>query len=268
MPKADPESDLLIAALRARGVAVDLRPWGEGVDWSAVPLVVVRTPWDYTMRRAEFLAWVHATADVTRLVNPAKVIDWNSHKGYLLDLAAAGVPVVDTVLVRQAATQSTMDDALRRYPGEVVVKPAVSAGARRTVRAPAGSRQAGEHLAELVATGDALVQPMREEVLTEGEVSLVYFAGEFSHAVRKVPAPGDYRVHEYHGGRVLPHEPTGAQLAVGAAALAAAPGDTTYARVDLVRLADPAVMELELIEPELFLRHADAAARYAEVLTR
>jgi hypothetical protein len=104
----------------------------------------------------------------------------------------------------------------------------------------------------------------------------VYFAGEFSHAVRKVPAAGDYRVHEYHGGRVLPHEPTRAQFAVADAALAAAPGATTYARVDLVRLADPAVMELELIEPELFLRHASgwaggstgAAARYAKVLTR
>jgi glutathione synthase/RimK-type ligase-like ATP-grasp enzyme len=109
------------------------------------------------------------------------------------------------------------------------------------------------------------VQPFAESILSRGESSLVFFGGTFSHAVRKVPASGEYRIHEHHGGSVLPHTPSPAELAAADAALAAAPAATSYARVDLVELPDgPAVMELELVEPELFLFHDPTApARYA-----
>jgi hypothetical protein len=111
------------------------------------------------------------------------------------------------------------------------------------------------------------VQPLEPSVLTEGELSLIYFGGEYSHAVRKIPATGDFRVQERHGGDVVGHTPTAIQRDVAAAALAVAPCPTTYARVDLVRLDDPAVMELEIIEPELFLGRDPAAAdRFAALL--
>ena len=130
---------------------------------------------------------------------------------------------------------------------------------------PPSSLEAAAHLAELAAAGDVLVQPLATAVLRDGESSLIYFGGEFSHAIRKVPADGDYRVQEHHGGRVVPHEPTDDEFATAAAALAAAPAATAYARVDLVQVDGcAAVMELEAIEPQLFFDHdAHAAGRFA-----
>jgi glutathione synthase/RimK-type ligase-like ATP-grasp enzyme len=273
MPKSDPESHLLVAALEKLGIEVAVRPWDDFTDWAAVPLVVVRTPWDYATWRAQFVEWAQGVAAVTTLVNPAPVLEWNSHKSYLLDLQGAGVPVIATTLVRRHASHSERVRALARYLDEIVIKPAVSVGAIGALRTTGGSDEAAEHLGVLSATGDVLVQPMATAVVDEGETSLIYFDCEFSHAVRKIPAAGDYRVQQHHGGRVVVHEPSRAELAVGKvaldAALEAAPdaaqGRLTYARVDVVRVeAGPAVMEVELIEPELFFRYVpEAAPRFA-----
>jgi glutathione synthase/RimK-type ligase-like ATP-grasp enzyme len=265
MPTPDPESHLLVAALQERGLQATMVAWDEDLDWSAVPLVVVRTPWDYVDRRDEFVAWAHGVERVTRFVNPAAVIEWNSHKSYLLDLRKAGVPVVPTMLVTGGVSASSRDIALRAHDGEVVIKPAVSVGAIGALRAAADSAQAAAHLAASVEDGDVLVQPLEAAVLTEGEMSLIYFGGEFSHAIRKIPADGDYRVHEYYGGRVVPHTPSAREFGVAVKALAAVPGTTAYARVDLVRSDDPVVMELELIEPELFFRmDPESVQRFAD----
>ena len=124
--------------------------------------------------------------------------------------------------------------ALVVYPGELVIKPAVSVGAIGALRAGSSSPEAATHLAELASAGDVLVQPLARSVLDGGESSLIYFGGQFSHAIRKIPADGDYRVQEHHGGSVVRHEPTDDEFAVAAATLAAAPAATAYARVDLV----------------------------------
>lgn len=159
---------------------------------------------------------------------------------------------------------------MRARTGEVVVKPAVGGGAVGALRAHVNDTHAREHLATLVEAGDALVQPLAPAVTTHGEVSLIYFGGEFSHAVRKIPADGDYRVQTEYGGRVEQHQPSEAELAVATAALACSPLPTTYGRVDLVEVdGQPAVMELEVIEPQLFLdRHPVAPRRFAEQLAR
>ena len=269
MPREVPENGLLVAELARLGLTAEVHPWDEPLDWGGYGLAVVRTTWDYWSRREEFTAWAERTAKLTTLRNPVEVLLWNSHKGYLVELAAAGVPVVPTRLVPQGAPEAERTRVLGAFgDGEVVLKPTVSAGARGALRSFAADDAAAQHLAELTARGDALVQPFAESVLARGETSLVYFDGTFSHAVRKVPAAGEYRIHLHHGGSVQPHTPDAAELAVAAAALAAAPAATSYARVDLVQLADgPAVMELELIEPELFLPADPAAAgRYAQVL--
>ncbi|GAA1625407.1 ATP-grasp domain-containing protein [Georgenia ruanii] len=264
--EADPEAPLLVAELVARGVRAEVRPWGPGTDWAAAPLTVVRSPWDYITRCAEFLAWAGAVAERSALVNPAQVLGWNAHKGYLADLAAAGVPVVPTMHV--PARTAELGAVLGRFDGEVVLKPAVSAGAAGVLRVPADAPGALEHLAGLTTAGDALVQPFVPAVVERGETSLVFFGGAYSHAVRKVPAAGDYRVQGHHGGQTRAVEPTAAELAVAAHALAAVPGEAAYARVDLVDLdGAPALMELELIEPDLFLTHAPGAAgRFADHL--
>ena len=152
--------------------------------------------------------------------------------------------------------------------GEVVVKPAVSIGAIGALRAEALDPACLEHLDRLVAEGDVMVQPFVASVAEAGEVSLVYFGGRFSHAIRKQPAPGDFRVQDMYGGTVHPHQPTAAELAVADAVLARTPAPTTYARIDLVEFdGAPALMEAELIEPELFLGATpEAAMNFARVL--
>jgi len=264
MRRPDPEIHFLVAALEQQSIGVLVRPWDNATAWESVPLVVVRSPWDYTDAAVAFVAWARSVAAVTRLVNPLEVLEWNSHKSYLLDLASAGVPTIATTLVRRGASDAERAHALGAYLGEIVIKPAVSVGAIGALRTASDSADAAAHLAGLASAGDVLVQPLAAAVLDVGESSLIYFGGQFSHAIRKLPAAGDYRVQEHHGGRVVPHVPTDDEFAVAAATLAAAPAATAYARVDLVQVAGSArVMELEAIEPQLFLDHdAHAAARF------
>lgn len=267
MPAPDPESGLLVAALADRGLRAELVVWDGGVDWSAAALVVSRTPWDYIDRPEAFVARLREIAAVTTLVNDAELIAWNVHKGYLDELAQAGVPVVPLSVVRRGAGVAAMDAARTAFGDEIVIKPAISAGAWKAIRTTAASSEAREHLAALIEAEDALVQPYLASV-QDGEVSLIYLDGALSHAVRKVPAHGDFRVHAEYGGSIERHDPTDAEREVAAAVLRAAPAPTTYARIDLVEGADgPLLMEAELIDPELFLPYDDgAAARYAGVL--
>ncbi|MGA2012082.1 MAG: hypothetical protein ABSH51_16390 [Solirubrobacteraceae bacterium] len=271
MPVPDRESGLLMTALAQRGIEAAIRPWDREWDWASAALVVCRTPWGYFLEVDAFLGWAHAVATATRLVNPVRTLAWNAHKSYLLDLERAGVPIVPTVLVRSAAPAAERDAALAG-DHEVVIKPAVSAGAVGALRARLDRERAScaEHLERLLSAGDALVQPYQPAVAQRGEVSLVAFDGRFSHAVCKRPAPGDYRVQLYHGGDVAAHRPTSEELAVAAAAVAAAPTATSYARIDLVAgRSGPIVMEAELIEPQLFLdADPEAPGRFADCLAR
>ncbi len=250
MPKPDSETHLLTAALAQQGVGCRVLRWTDPAVGVDADLVAVRTPWDYIHRRDEFLAVCRAAP--VPVLNHPDVLAWNSHKGYLVELAEAGVPVVPTRLVRADGEAALAD-------GEdgvaLVVKPAVSSGSRGARRFESGDRAAVAHLAQLVAESDALVQPYIASVAAGGERSLIFLAGEFSHAVDKLPAAGDYRVQEIYGGRYRTHSSTAAEMAVAERALAAAPAEELlYARVDLVEGPDgPLVMELELIEPELFL---------------
>ena len=264
MPKPDPETHLLTAELDRQGIGHRVLPWTDPEVGAGADLVVVRTPWDYIHRCGEFLDVCRGVA--APVLNQPEVLAWNSHKGYLVELAAAGVPVVPTRLVRAGGEAALADG---EHEAALVVKPAVSSGSRGAGRFEAGDPGAAAHLAELVAGGDALVQPYVASVAERGERSLIFFGGRFSHAVDKVPAAGDYRVQEMYGGTYREHDPTAAETAAAQSALAAAPAhDLLYARVDMVEAADgPQVMELELIEPELFLGfHANAAERLARAI--
>ena len=255
LPHDDLDTSLLAAALTERGVQATVLVWSTPDDWPAdADLAVVRTTWDYTFRRDEFLQVLESAP--VRVANPTTVLRWNSHKGYLVDLATAGVAVVPTVLLRRGDPAVLPDiDAAR-----IIVKPTIAAGARGVGLFDAGSPEAAGHLADLLETVDALVQPFEPSV-HDGERSLLYLGGGFSHAVRKVPADGDFRVQTRYGGHQLSHEPTAAELAVAESALACVSEDLLYARVDLVGTADaPLVMELELIEPEIFLPMAEGSA--------
>lgn len=267
LPKPDPDTHLLAAELERLGAAAEIEPWDEPRDWSAYSVAVLRSPWDYPRRIAEFLPWLEETARATRVINAPSVVRWNAHKGYLLELAARGVAIVPTTLER-AGERSGRGFAEFVEADEVVVKAAIGSGAREALKGRRDDPAVARHFEALLATGDVLVQPFVPEVATAGEVSLIYFGREFSHAVRKTPAAGDYRVQEHYGGGLHPHEPTAREREVSEAALACSPEPTIYARVDLVTWrGEPVVMELELIEPELFLRRsAEGLRRCAEAV--
>ena len=264
LPKPDQETELLAQALAQLGLATTTLAWTEPHDWSAFSLVVLRTPWDYFRRVDQFLAWAKGVDQVTKLVNPYEVIQWNSHKRYLLELAQRGVPIVPTVLVNSGTSALSLSSCFSA--SELVVKPTVGIGAFGAKKGGADDVSLLSHAQALLNQGDILVQPFVPSIAARGEVSLLYFGGEYSHAVRKVPLSGDYRVQDEYGGTVQLYQPTAAELQVAAQSLAAAPGPALYARVDLVDWdSQPVLMELELIEPELFIRFLPASvSRLAE----
>jgi len=267
MPKPDLDTGLLVEEVGRIGVRAAIVSWDDAIRWADIPLVVLRTPWDYSRRFDAFMEWARQVDQETRLLNPFPLVRWNGHKSYLLELEDRGVPMVPTMLLR-----AHDPDALARLceisASELVVKPAIGAGANGAMRARKDDPALARHLGEILQSKDALAQPFVRGVAEAGEVSLVYFDGRYSHAIRKRPAKGDFRVQDQHGGTLHPHEPTAREIAVGSAALAAAPTRTAYARVDLVEWeGNPVVMELEMIEPELFLRRSpEGLQRFAQVL--
>ena len=204
----------------------------------------------------------------TTLLNPLEVLRWNANKRYLRDLSEAGVPIVPTVFAASGALVNSIRE--QREWGTVVIKPAVAAGAYETLvfDLSEAAEHAQTHLDRLTAKGEALVQPYLDAITVEGETSLVYFEGEFHHAVRKVPQTGDFRVQIEFGGRYTVVEPRAAQLDVAERAIAQAPVLPLYARVDLVEVGgDPHIMELELIEPELFFLFVpESSITFADLL--
>lgn len=271
LPDLDVEEQPLVPALRAAGIEGVPLVWNDPtVDWAAYDLVAVRTTWDYPNKLDAFLAWADRVAAVRPLLNPAPLLRWNTDKRYLRELAASGVPVVPT---RWAERGEAVD--LRRVMAEegwreVVVKPVVSAGARRTRLVDGTTLVAGERfLREQLTQRPMMLQPYVREVSTLGELSLLYFNGRFSHAVRKVPAAGDFRVQTEHGGRVGSVAPTEAELVAGQRVLDAMASDTLYARVDLLPAPGGThqLLELEVTEPSMFLLwDSQAATRFAAAI--
>ncbi|MDQ0777448.1 hypothetical protein QF026_005914 [Streptomyces aurantiacus] len=277
----DRDLPVLADAVRQAGGAgadVAVVSWDDpDVEWGGFDLALIRSTWDYSWRPAEFLAWADRCGAATALANPPEVVRWNADKRYLGDLAAAGVPVVDTRYLAPGDLADPTDPtdvadvadptdvaASAGLPTdrEYVVKPTSGAGARYAARyTPDEHGTAVRHLERMHAEGlTAMVQPYIRSIDTAGERALVFFGGRFLHAIRKgaVLEPGT----AYDDDKV-PHpnlrtwQPSPAELAVAERALAAVPGapELLYARVDLVDGDDgaPRVMELELVEPNLFL---------------
>jgi hypothetical protein len=272
----DDDEPLLLAALAEAGMTAAAADWADpSVDWAAADLVVIRSTWDYAPRRDEFVAWARAVGSVTRLHNPAAVLEWNTDKRYLAELAAAGLPVVPTAW---AGSPEELPGALDLWPGDLVVKPVVSAGARDTARFGPGERDAaGVFAARVLGSGrPVMVQPYLPRLDDEGETGLVYLDGQYSHAFGKgalltgAPlGPGLFAPET-----ITPRTADPAQRAVGDAVLAAVRARTEivplYARVDLVPGDDgaPLVLEVELTEPSLNLPVApEAAQRLAAAIT-
>jgi glutathione synthase/RimK-type ligase-like ATP-grasp enzyme len=262
----DPDTPALVAALGALGVAARPVAWAdEDVDWDGFDATVIRSTWDYPMAHQAFLAW---TRRVPNLVNPADVVEWNSDKRYLDDLARAGVPTIPTTYAKSGDAASLPD-------GPVVVKPTVSGGSRGAASFSADDQaSARAHVDAIAALGvEAMVQPLVASVESEGETDVIVIDGAISHAVVKHAPLGTTATAEPSGPlAVTTTEPNDAVRTIVADALAAIPfaGPLCYARVDVVALATgPAVIEVECIEPFLFFgERPGAAGRMAAAIAR
>jgi len=262
---------LLAEALAALGLSSVRLDWAdERIDWGAFRAVVFRTTWDYYDRQEEFATWLDRVGPVARLINEAATVRWNLDKHYLADLADRGVPIVPTRFLERGTTADLAGILAAEGWREGVVKPAVSGGARHTHRFDAAAAErVGAIIDPLLAAEAFLVQPFEPDIVDHGEDTLVIVGGQFTHALTKRAKPGDFRVQDDHGGTVHPCAPSAAQISLAEAAMAACGTVPAYGRVDVVRRADGtwAVMELELIEPELWLRrHPPAASALAAAI--
>ncbi len=268
LPDLDSDDHVLVAALKARGVEVTLPLWdGPSAAFArdVVDVTVIRSTWDYTTRREQFLQWTDAVESVGRLLNPAAVVRWNTDKRYLQELAKHRVATVPTVFLDQSSTPARFVDVIKALPagvGGYVLKPTIGAGSRDTISVKADDAAAAQAFVdEMNPREGVMVQPFLPAI-ADGEVSMVYIDGRFSHAVNKQPKAGDFRSQPEFGSLVTRHLPTAAEQAVAEAALHVTGGFLLYARVDLVRGLDdkPVVIELELTEPCLYLNWSDDAA--------
>lgn len=255
---------LLTDALRRLGLSSVRVDWSRpGVDWSRFRCAVFRTTWDYFDRFGEFTAWLGRVAEATALCNPAALVRWNTDKHYLADLADRGVPVVESRFIERGHSVTLSGVLAETGWADAVVKPCVSGAARHTYRvSPATAAGLDPVVERLLADESLMLQPFQRDVTVSGEDSLMVFNGRYTHAVRKTPKAGDFRVQDDHGGTTRAHTATAEQIELAERAVAACRPAPAYARVDLVRdnRGQLAVMELELVEPELWLRYFPPAA--------
>jgi O-ureido-D-serine cyclo-ligase len=264
--------------LRAAGASVDIACWDDAqVDWARFAAALIRSTWDYTWRLDDYLRWIDHAATCTRLFNPPALLRWNSDKRYLAEMAQAGIAIVPTHFVAtDAAIEPALDAARAAWPhAELVIKPSVSAGSRDTMRHSSDAHVAMRaHLAAIQAQSKhALIQPYLARVDSAGETALLFFDGVFSHAIRKGPllSPNTAATRAlFAPEHIQPRQPAADELALAQHVLAtlpapfnSMPGAPLYARVDLLRddAGAPCLIELELVEPSLFLDFAPGAAQ-------
>ncbi|MEA3040030.1 MAG: hypothetical protein QOE79_2543 [Sphingomonadales bacterium] len=252
------------APLRAAGMAVEGRDWAAAEDLAGFDLVLPLLAWGYPFAPERWRTATHRwEAQGTRIENSPAVLRWNMDKAYLGILAARGAPVVATRYIERI-TPRALAEAARAFGAErVVAKPRISSSGWRTIRWRSGQPiEAGPE-------GAAMIQPYLPAIESEGEVSLFYFGGRYSHSVSKRPRPGEFRVQPEFDGIIAAHAPAADECEAAERVLAAVDESLLYARVDLVRglNGDPQLIELELIEPDLYLGHAaDRGSAFAQAV--
>lgn len=276
LPDLDPDDQPLVPALAARAIEASPVRWDDpDFDWGRIRMALVRSPWDYFKRFPEFMAWASRVAESTRLENPLPVLAWSLDKRYLIELAAAGLPVVPSLLLEAGEPADLAPLLAARSWRRAVVKPAISADSWETIAIGPDEIGVGQaHLDRLLPERAMLVQPFLESVETSGERCLVFIEGEFSHAVAKNALTRGGRwagLPEGTAVEATADERTTAQGLFAAACRLGGFRPPLYARVDLARDAGgrPLLLELELAEPTLFLRtHAPGLERLAGAIER
>lgn len=273
LPHGAESERLMLPHLAAANIETEIVDWRLfGSDFTKFDLIVLRSCWDYHLRAAEFISWLQCTAQATSVLNSVDTVLWNHNKFYLREVAALGIEIAPTVFV--SGSDSIEPDVWREIKSwsKSVVKPAVSASAHRTWLFDSVALPEKNDLKRRMQGEGFLIQKFIPEIETQGEISFVYIDGQFSHAALKMPAAGDFRVQQEHGGSAEVFHPSAALLDQTNKIAAAVPQvrESLYCRIDAVaRDGKLVLMELELIEPELFLGLSEGAAeRFAEAIIR
>jgi glutathione synthase/RimK-type ligase-like ATP-grasp enzyme len=260
-----------IAPLERRGVAVVPEVWNDPkVKWQDYELVVIRSPWDYHKHGAEFLAWfTHLDRVGARVQNPTSVLRWNLDKVYLKWIEERGGATVPTEWVEKGAPIDLAAILTRRGWTHAVVKPTISASAADTwITSVPQAKEHEKRIAPILQRCGLMVQPFLAEIETEGEISMLFYGGRYSHAVRKRPASGDFRVQTDHGGTVEGATPSAETLRAAQQIVDLRDEELLYARVDGVVVGDEfLLMEFEVLEPQLFFPfHPQGAERFSDAV--
>lgn len=263
------EDNLVLDALRANGHRVTRLSWSDPeFDWASTKAIIFRTTWDYFDRFKEWKTWLASTSELTQMINPYELINWNMDKHYLHDLNERGINIPPTRYIEIG--EETSIKVLYAETGwtDCILKPCVSGASRHTYKLNPENLQAHEEIFQkLIAKEAMMLQPFQQDIITRGEVSLMVMGGEYTHAVLKMAKPGDFRVQDDFGGTVHLYDPSPEEIAFSEKAVAACDPQPTYARVDIIKdnYGQLALIELELIEPELWFRLKPEAA---EVLVK
>lgn len=271
LPQLDPDDELAAKILRERGYICAPKIWDDPkVDWSKCQFAVMRSTWDYHRKFEAFEKWLTQPVLSGRLWNPPELMAWNSRKTYLRELEAAGVDIVPTIWFDQNAAPDIVENAVANSKlEEAIVKPTIGLATSGVSKVNLKTAQADaiQKICDLVKKSGALLQPYMQAVEGAGERSLIYLNGKFSHAIRKT-AFQHFAPAGHAGEKLL--EPEADEIALAERALAQIPEQWLYARVDVVRDLEqnkPRLMELELVEPSLFMQFApDAPKRFADAI--
>lgn len=281
LPGWEKDDEPFHQALTERGIRFSTEVWdGPDVDWETYDACLIRTTWDYMEKHAAFVAWARQVGEKIPFFNHPDVITWNTHKSYLRILEECGIPIAPTIWLKRGATLDLENEMRTRGWERGFLKPMVGATARETLRFrrdQEGLSKANDHLCRTLQVEDMMVQPYLHHVETKGELSVIFLGGEISHAVQKIPVPGDYRVQDDFGAKDFPIELSGPQSDLARRVVSTAEAQLNcldgvpllYARVDFLWDNDEklCVTELELVEPSLFFRHSETApSRFVDVL--
>lgn len=262
------DDELAIPFLNELGWHVETISWRDKtVDWNDFEAVIIRTPWDYQKSPDEFLKVLRKIdKSKARLENPLKIVEWNLSKEYLRELETNGIKIVPTIWDEKTVDETNFQKWLEHFQtGEIIIKPIISATAEFTYRL----KKFSSELIEIFANKPFMIQPFMPKIVTEGEFSLFYFGGNYSHTILKTPKAKDFRVQEEHGGIITQIVPTEKLLQTAQTVFEQISDELLYARIDFVRDENDnfCLMELELIEPALYLRmEKNAPERFAKTI--
>ena len=265
--------DLVKPHLAKLGWTVDDVCWrDQTVDYSQYDVVVVRSTWDYQAFAEQFMqTLLRIEVSGARLENSFKLMKWNVSKSYLKDLESHGVPILPSIWLSSFDSASIHNAFSHFEASEIIIKPLVSANADFTYRLSKDDfRKKEQAIKKELDTREIMIQAFEKTILDKGEFSLFYFDGEYSHAINKMPANGDFRVQEEHGGQLRSIEPSAAMLSLAQKTLAALPDKALYARIDMLQTDKGlAIIEVELIEPSLYFNMDKASSkRFADAISK